>query len=246
MGIANCCALVGYGSESNPIYQVMKQTRATGQERGEQPDHAMAGSGIDEAASKELDDALRLANRTHDVVFRRFGDYNILTYVHVVLVFMHRATHYPEAMQYLAPSFPWKLVSLTLNTLIGASQDFSRFEREDFPRVEKEEAPRPLPEDYAMRGLLWAEDHFPKDWFTNDKIEDDEKGLEVASMGEERKIRVLHLGVQIARQNKWLRYNKETHQFSVTPEFDVEVEPAAAVPAASIEFGELPDAAVTP
>ncbi|KAK5663154.1 hypothetical protein OQA88_6571 [Cercophora sp. LCS_1] len=250
MGITNCCASVGYGSESNPIYCAIKQTRAANQEQGEepqeQPDHAMAESGIDDAAVKELADPLRLANRTHDVIFRRYGDSNILTYVHSVLVFIHHASFYSEAMMHLAPSFPWKLLSLTLNTLTGSGQGFARFEGDEFPRAEKEEAPRPLPEDYAMRGLLWAENHFPKDWFTNDKIEDDEKGLELASMGEERRIRVLHLGVQIARQNKWLRYSKESHRFSVSLDYDVDVESTVVGAPDSVDFGELPDAAVTP
>jgi hypothetical protein len=206
----------------------------------------MSGSSVDEATSKDLAVARTFANRTNDVILRRFGDPNILSYVHTVLVFLYHSTFYPEAMELLAPEFPWKLMSLTLNTLLSSCQSYARIESEEFPHPEKEESPRPLPEDYAMRGLVWVTNYYPKTWFDNDKIEDDEKGLEAASMGEERKIRVLYLGCRIARENKWLRYDSKTHQFSVSPQFDIELEPAPVTSAESIDFGELPDALATP
>jgi hypothetical protein len=142
----------------------------------------MSGT-IDEATLKELEVALRLANRTLDVVLRRFGDPSILSYVHTVLVFMYHSKFYPEAMARLAPEFPWKLMSLMLNTLLSSCQSYSRIESEEFPYPEKDESPRPLPEDYAMRGLLWADKYYPSGWFSNGKIEDDEKGLEAKNRG---------------------------------------------------------------
>ena len=237
MGISNCCALVGYGNDSNPIYNAIKPSRA-----GEQQDQTMTGSGSDEAAVKEFEDVLRFVNRIHDVILRRFGDHNVLTYVHTLLVFVYHNTFFPDAMTHLAPSFPWKLTALMLNTVIGSCHSYSRFESERFPKPEKDDAPRPLPEDYAMRGLLWAEKYYPAEWFTNDKIEDDEKGLEAASMGEERMVRVLYLGYRIARENKWLRYDEKEHQFSVSPEFDMEVDAVHVASAESVDFGTLPDA----
>lgn len=205
----------------------------------------MSGNTIDEAVSKDLAVALKLSNRTLDVILRRFGDPNILSYVHTVLVFMYHATFYPDAMAHLAPEFPWKLMSLMLNTLLSSCQSYSRIESEEFPYPEKDDSPRPLPEDYAMRGLLWADKYYPNGWFSNEKIEDDEKGLEAASMGEERKIRVLYLGCRVARDSQWLRYDSKTHQFSVSPQFDIELEPAPVAPADSIEYGDLPDALPT-
>jgi len=190
---------------------------------------------MSDSSSEEATDlavALKFANRTHDVIFRRSGDPNILSYVHTVLVFIYQSTFSEEAMAYLAPEFPWKPMSLMLNTLFK-DPTYNFIESEDFPHPEG--PPRPLPEDYAMRGLLWAEKYYPSGWFSNDNIEDDEKGLEAAFMGEERKIRVLYLGCRIARENKWLRYDSKTRQFSVSPEFDIK-------PTGSIDLGDLPDA----
>lgn len=200
IGISNCCAITG----------AIKQTR------GEQQDQQMSDSSSKEAT--DLAVALKFANRTHDVIFRRSGDPNILSYVHTVLVFIYQSTFSEEAMAYLAPEFPWKPMSLILNTLLK-DPTYNFIESGDFPHPE---GPPRLPEDYAMRGLLWAENYYPSGWFSNDNIEDDEKG-------EERKIRVLYLGCRIARENKWLRYDRKTHQFSVSPEFDW-------------EYGDLPDA----
>ncbi|KAK3330590.1 hypothetical protein B0H66DRAFT_468554 [Apodospora peruviana] len=242
IGLANCCAIVGYGSEGNPIYNAIKQVRAD-----EPQDQFMMGSEITPTVPEELAEALRLANRTHDVVLRRFGDLNILPYLHVTLAFAYHLSYHPEAMAYLAPEFPWKLTALMLNTLIGTIQNYSRIENIRFPEFEKGkgELPRPLPEDYAMRGLLWVDKYFPNDWFSNDKIDDDEKYFEVASMSEERKERVLYLGCRIAaRDGKWLRYDSESHQFSVSAQYDIEMEPVSTVPTNSTEYGELPDAAV--
>ncbi|KAK8013435.1 hypothetical protein PG991_009028 [Apiospora marii] len=51
-------------------------------------------------------------------------------------------------------------------------------------------------------------------------IDDDEKYFEVASMTDERKERVLWLGISIARHGKWLLYDDKSHQFSVPSRFE--------------------------
>lgn len=240
MAIVNPCAVIGYGTDTNPIYNIIKPTRPA-----EQPDQAMAGSGIDDQASKDLEKALQFWNRTNEVVLKRFGDSSILPYVHATLVFVYHLTYYPDAMAIVAPTFPWKLLSLMLNTLQLSNQaSYARVESDRFPLPAKDGLSRCLPEDYAMSGLLWADKYYPSDWFKNDKTEDDERMLELASLSEERKIRSLFLGCRIARDNKYLRYSAETHLFSVSPEYDVELESIHVSPAKSVDCGELPDAGV--
>jgi hypothetical protein len=161
----------------------------------------MQGSSSEETVMKDLGDAMKLSNDTHDIVMRRFGDSNVLPYLHVSLVFINHMTSFPEAMSHLAPSFPWKLTSLMLNTLVGSVDSYSRIEGSAFPRPQTEELPRPLPEDYTMRGLVFTDNYFPDNWFADNRVDDDEKYLEMLSMAEERKIRVLYLGCRIAAQN---------------------------------------------
>ncbi|KAK0671232.1 hypothetical protein QBC41DRAFT_60679 [Cercophora samala] len=238
MGISNCCAVVGYGNEANPISKSLKQSRA---DDGETQDQPMQGSGLDSPIPEELVIALKLFSRTYDIVSRRDGDPNVLPFLHVTLVFIYHLTFFPEAIHYVAPSFPWKRTALMMNTLHGPLKDYSRIEGSVLP---KSESQRPLPEDYAMRGLAWADRVSPSDCFSNEKIDDDEKYFEVASMAEERKERVLWLGHKIATSsNKWLRYDSSTHEFSVAPEYDTEAKGTPMTPVESVEMGELPDAA---
>ena len=35
--------------------------------------------------------------------------------------------------------------------------------------------PRPLSEDFAMKGLLWVVYDFPGNWFSNEKMDNEEK-----------------------------------------------------------------------
>jgi hypothetical protein len=75
-----------------------------------------------------------------------------------------------------------------LNTILASGGSISGIENESFPRPEKDDV-RPLPEDFAVRGLLWTEGYFPDGWFANDKI-DEEKYHELPLMTAERKERI--------------------------------------------------------
>jgi hypothetical protein len=200
---------------------------------------------VSESTSKQLEDALTLFIQTYDIVCRRFGDPNILPYLNTTLVFVYHLTFYPEAISRIASKFPWKLTATMLNTLIDSCKNYTRIEGDYIPHSESN--PRPLPEDFAMRGLLWADKVYTSDWFVNDKIDDDEKYFEVASMAEERKDRVLWLGCKIAAlDGQFLRYDSQNHQFTVAPQYDLNLETTMPLtPVDSLEMGELPDA-VTP
>jgi hypothetical protein len=50
---------------------------------------------------------------------------------------------------------------------------------------------RPFPEDLAMRGLSWGVGYYPDSWFANEKIDEEEKYHELASMAECQKERIL-------------------------------------------------------
>lgn len=141
-----------------------------------------------------------------------------------MLAFILHLTYYLSAMSVIEGIIPWKLISLQLNSLLLSCQEYPQIQDEKFPRQDKEPTPRPLPEDFAMKGLVWVAKYFPTDWYSNDKIDDDEKYFEVASMTDDRKIRILWLGCRIAKFGKWLTYDEATHQFGVAPEYEVELD----------------------
>ncbi|KAL2260023.1 hypothetical protein VTK26DRAFT_6108 [Humicola hyalothermophila] len=203
--------------------------------------------------TNQLPNALRLLTGTYDIVCCRFGDPNTLPFLHVTLVFVHHLTFCPDAMAYLAPHFPWKLTAFMLNTLLDGSYSSSSsnvlqgsglarlLESDPFPGAVEEgkdankegeqggagRRKRPLPDDFAIRGFSWVDKYLPDGWFaTDERIDDDDKYLELASMTEERRERVVWLGCRIAEREggKWLRFDKEARRFGVSPEYEVDLE----------------------
>jgi len=66
--MSNLSAIVGYGNDSNPIYNAIRQV-----ENDDPEDYPMIGSEMVSSVPKEVADALRFANSIHDIVLRRFG-----------------------------------------------------------------------------------------------------------------------------------------------------------------------------
>ncbi|KAI1778922.1 hypothetical protein F4818DRAFT_233446 [Hypoxylon cercidicola] len=220
IAISICCALLSYGQDDSAI---LKAIHPQNTEEAAEPSTDIVKASLEYKPSRTEEGALKLFQGTCDVVLRRLGDPNTLPYLHVVLVFIFHLSHYSGAMLLIEERFPWKLVSLQLNALLLSYREHHRIQDEQFPRQEKEPAPRPLPEDFAMKGLVWVEKYFPLDWFSNDKIDDDEKYFEVASMTDHRKERILWLGCRIAKSAKWLTYDETSHQFGVVSDYEKEL-----------------------
>ncbi|KAK4096003.1 hypothetical protein N658DRAFT_437027, partial [Parathielavia hyrcaniae] len=279
MAISNICALTGYGDQPNlisaalqafsrddlkpPEFQDQPMQEAT-TSTSETPSPRATTAASD--STNQLPNALRMFTATYDVVCRRFGDPNILPFLHVSLVFVRYLTFCPDAMAYLAPHFPWKLTAFMLNTLLNGSSSsenvspgsgLARFledtrfpgaleEGKDIKERAKCDRPRrrPLPEDFAMRGFPWVESYLPDGWFVMDeRIDDDQKYFELPSMTEERGERVVWLGGHIVEREggKWLMFDKETQRFGVNPEYEVELD-LENVPLTPCESLELTDA----
>ncbi|KAL6359157.1 hypothetical protein LRP88_07374 [Fusarium phalaenopsidis] len=219
IGISTGCSLLGYGAESNLLMRALSQ-------KPEDTDVAMDESSIAEAIPDEtFKQALGFAVRIIETVMSRWGDTNTLPFLHTVLVFVDHMTRFPGAISHIEAAFPWKLTAMMLNSQLVSSEANCEV-HSDFRLPEKGQLPRPLPEDFAMRGLIYSEDYFPHGWFRNDKIDEDEKYFELGSMVEERKDRILTLGCKIATSGSWLIWNPETRQFSVPAKYDVELEDA--------------------
>ncbi|KAF5645484.1 Telomerase-binding EST1A [Fusarium sp. NRRL 52700] len=214
IAISQSCSLLGYGAESNVLMRAMSK-------KPEETDVTMDGNTISEATPDETFKlALDFATRTISRVLYRWGDTNTLPFVHSILVFMNHMTQYPAAISHLEDAYPWKLTSIMLNTLLLSCEPGYEI-RGHFRLPEKD--PRPLPEDFAMRGLVYAEDYFPNGWFSNNKIDEDEKYFELPSVSEQRKGRILSLGYRIASSGNWLLWNKKARQFEVPEKYNVTI-----------------------
>ncbi|KPA39429.1 hypothetical protein FLAG1_07705 [Fusarium langsethiae] len=221
IAISLACSLLGYGAESNVLMRAISK-------KPEETDDAMGGSAISEIMPDEkFKPALKFGASTIKTVINRWGDTNTLPFLHTILVFMNYMTQYPAAMNHLEDKFPWKLAALMLNSILGSCQPGYRVQSH-IPLPEKDQLPRPLPEDFAMRGLLYSEDYVPNEWFHNEKIDEDEKYFELASMAEERRGRILSLGCSIATSGNWLIWDEATSQFSPAAKYDIDLQDASA------------------
>ncbi|KAL3587486.1 hypothetical protein FPOAC2_13383 [Fusarium poae] len=115
----------------------------------------------------------------------------------------------PAAINHLENDFPWGLTASMFNSLLESCEPGYKVQSHT-TLLDNDQSKRPLPEDFAMRGLLYSEDYPPKDWFYNDRIDDDERYSELAPMAEERKHRILSLGLGIANSGCWLIWDEAT------------------------------------
>lgn len=109
---------------------------------------------------------------------------------------------------------PWRLIVVMLNHLFVcvrvAEADYEV--SDNFPTHLRR---RPLPEDFAMRGLPFAEDYFPSELFDDIRVDEEEKMPERPWMATSRMERILSLGCGIARSGNWILWDAETRQFLV-------------------------------
>ncbi|EKJ74774.1 hypothetical protein FPSE_05109 [Fusarium pseudograminearum CS3096] len=216
IGISMACSLLGYGAEFNVLMRAMSK-------KPEETDVPMDGSTISEATPDETFSlALKFATNTISIVLSRWGDTNTLPFVHTMMVFMNYMTRYPAAISHLEEKYPWKLTSFMLNSLLASCEPGYEV-KDEFQLWEKDQHPRPLPEDFAMRGLLYSEDYFPNGWFQSDKVDEDEKYFELPSMSEQRKDRIISLGHKLATSGSWLIWNEDTSKFSVPAKYDIHI-----------------------
>ncbi|TQW01653.1 hypothetical protein IF2G_10850 [Cordyceps javanica] len=129
-------------------------------------------------------------------------------------------TAHPKAIAHIEKEFPWARVVDVLNEAYPALMSKPRMANETFPRPPRNEPLRPLPEDYAMRGLEISNKYFPLDWFSSDKLEDEEKRFEPPSLGDERRQRLLWLGRRICSVGNWFEWDEGSSQFLAKKEED--------------------------
>ncbi|CAG9996048.1 unnamed protein product [Clonostachys byssicola] len=232
-GIPLCCSLLGYGAEDNFIMKVISPPS----EEEDTPSSDGAGSSVsaDEAVPDAMFPKARdFAMNVYKIVALRFGDPNTLPFLHTFLAFMWHMSKFPIAITHLEREFPWHLTATMLNHTFQSCGFEARMESEEFPGALKNDTPRPLPEDFAMRSLVYTEDYLPSQWFKDSKVEEDEKQFELASMVDQRKERLLWLGRRIASTGRWLTWNDTSRRFGVADEW-ADLEDAASTFSA---FGE--------
>ena len=146
-----------------------------------------------------------LTNNTFALALRRIGDKNVLPHVHVMLSFLTTLASVPY-VSHLVNDTPWAELVSFLNTLIKTENQknnnvgiASLLSQSVFPgdQETKERDELPLPEDYLVRGLVWAQEYLPAGWLGRERDEE-ERFLELASTAKSRTERVLRLGYRLS------------------------------------------------
>jgi hypothetical protein len=180
--------------------------------------------------------ACQYLGKTTRVVAQRIGDKNTLPYLHVYMAYLFGLAFVPEALIYVEDSVPWEDIAVFLNTLGRSGAVEARFEDREFPPQQMTGPGQQLPEDFAMRGLNWAQNYFPLDFFSGLVVDEEERNLEYPSHTTLRAERCLWLGIQLAsvscrpfinrsvvlepnlpQLNRWMHYDSQSKQFSTTP-----------------------------
>ncbi|KAM3085611.1 hypothetical protein ACMFMG_002681 [Clarireedia jacksonii] len=182
IAISNVSAILGYGSTRNSLMKIINQ--ATG--RSDQSvENISSTSSIDSAES--------LSNSTLRMFWKNSpSNDRILSFVHVVLVFIHYISHFPEAMDLLQRNFPWQ----DLDGLLKTSLDSALTEGDEIHWDEEQR--EPLPEDFAMQGLLWTEKFYPRNWLIRVTYRGQEH-RNPASMKARRQARIIWLSRQLGK-----------------------------------------------
>lgn len=98
----------------------------------------------------------------------------LLSYLHVWLAFLHSVSKLPaqDVPARVLSVWPWETLSLALG---GGDMRPARCSSD--AEFSSREGP-PLPEDYAIRGLVWAKGYLPDGWFDGDDRDPDERVVE--------------------------------------------------------------------
>jgi hypothetical protein len=142
--------------------------------------------------------AVRVLGETIRIVTQRIGDKNIVPFMHTQLAFLWSLAHVPGALQYVQGHIPFDGLVNFLNTLGRSGVDESHVVGDEFPQ-QLSGTGRQLPEDFPMRGLVWAPRYYPANFFQGQVVDEDERTLDLPSHSAPRAERCLWLGYQLAR-----------------------------------------------
>jgi hypothetical protein len=161
---------------------------------------------ISQASLSVISQASRLVSLTLNAALKRTKDKNVYPLIHVSLVFFWSLTNTEGAIKLIEKDVPWNTMCSFLNALVpeyeamkakDLAQAHARLDSAEIPSFEAGTG-RPLFEDFAIRGQVYTPKYYPKTWFSDGGVDDEEQSLELPSMNEPRVERLLWLGRRLA------------------------------------------------
>ena len=137
----------------------------------------------------------RFAFRCLSIALRRVGDMNVLSLIHVYLVFLKNLATVEKAMTYVELDVPWTEICVFMNALMRSDFVPSGNFQKGFSDNKTFDA---LPEDLMIRGQIYGQSYFPDGWFADAAIDDEERRLECSTTTGVRINRILWLAACLA------------------------------------------------
>jgi len=237
MAISNCMALMSYGNENNALAQFIKSTT------GIKNNTSAVQTPV--TADLVFQDAMKLFHKTAQLHFGHKGNLNVLPYVHVTLVFLQYMADIEGALHLISLNFPWKDLCAMLNNVLELLRPtgLQTIIADKFPMPtdtrtivdhlavlaiqDKPDATAstrsirstddfgPLPEDWAMRGLIWSQKSLPEDWFSDPNLEPEKQFMESKTETQVyRPERIAWLAIQLSRTEAPIEFDAVTKMFS--------------------------------
>ena len=236
MGVALGCCVLEFSNESSALVQLTAAHANPGALEETTPV-------IDVGEEKKFKKALRFFIGTLDAVIERAWDDNALPFLHTALVFLFHVSSSEAAMERIEGEVPWKRIAQMMDIFMKKCEKAKfepQFHGKEIPPPHKGETQLRLPEDYAMRGLIWSENVYPKKWFGGETQDEEEKYFNLPSMAMVRCERMLWLCKRMAGTSKWLTWDDIKKRFSVASRYDKEVSPVpTGPPDAAQGMGEI-------
>ncbi|MBE3043787.1 hypothetical protein IMZ48_14680 [Candidatus Bathyarchaeota archaeon] len=107
IGIANCCAIVEYGSKSNVILKVIdSEPDDVKQAAEEEAGDAVESDKEESLPTSEFMQARALTCDRARLILDRLGDPNVWPFMHVTLVFIYYLTSFKGGIAHVEQDFP--------------------------------------------------------------------------------------------------------------------------------------------
>lgn len=161
------------------------------------------------AESKAIADSqisLGYAKRVSFEVLKNILQFDSGTHLYAWMMFLSYMADHTAAMRLLEDDCPWESIAMALNRAVEVA-----------PKEEPLEAieGRPLPEDFLFRGLDWSQKYYPENYFEINRVDAEERSLELVGMADNRRRRIVKLGVEYALKGDWIALHPVTKKFTV-------------------------------
>lgn len=87
-------------------------------------------------------------------------------------------------------------------------------EGEEDNEASRSQLPKPLPEDYLLRGMVWCQTHFTKNWFDNE-YDEESRLIDLRGTNETRAQRVLLMSFELSKVSVTI-YPSQVAHYSLT------------------------------